>query len=197
VAEPTAAAERLKQAEERAARLVKTPTVAAAKEALGDADVVVRYQALQVLAAKDPRAVAARAAELLRVPHDPFRYEVCEVLEKTGDRSAAPALEAPARKPEGSLNPNVLRIRAVQALARCGGESSVPVVAPFATTGNANNTLTGTAVDALGAIASRTPRAKAAVKAALVESYPPPGGSGAEGPVGRSWRGEFTGNSPR
>ena len=180
VAEPKAAAERLQKAEERAAKLVKSPTVAAAKKGLDDEDVVVRYQALQVLAARDPRAVVARAGELLRVPHDPFRYEVCEVLEKAGDRTAAAALEALARKPEGSLNPNVLRVRAVQALSRCGGETSVPVVASFATTGDANNGLTGAAVDALGAIAARAPRAKAAVKAALVESYPPPGGSGAD-----------------
>jgi hypothetical protein len=174
-ADPKAAAEKLKQAEERLAKLAKSPTVTAARKALDDEDVVVRYAALQVLAKQQPRAVAAKAGELLAVPHDQLRYEVCEVLARVGDRSAASALEALVRDPKGSMNPNVLRIRAVQALAACGRAESVPAVAEFATTGQANNTLTHEAVETLAAIAIRVPKAKAEVKAALVQSYPPPG----------------------
>jgi hypothetical protein len=124
--------------------------------------------------------VVAKAGDLLATPHDLFRYEVCEVLARAGDASAAPALEAVVAKPEKSYNPNVLRIRAVEALARCGREESVPVVAEFARAGDANNGLTGESVDTLAAIAARVPKAKGAVKEALVASYPPAGGTAAD-----------------
>jgi hypothetical protein len=178
-ANPKAFIDRLRAAEERLAKFEENPTADAAARHLLDEDIVVKLRAVQVLAEKDPKVVVARAAELLQVPNDPFRYEVCGVLAEAGDPSAAPALEAVVKSPARSLNPNVLRIQAVGALARCGREGSVAVIAPFATTGDYRNGLTGKAVDTLAAIASRVPETKGPVKEALVRAYPPPGGNDA------------------
>ena len=180
VTDAKAAAERLRKAEERLTKLEKTPTAAAAAQHLTDEDPGVRMAALRLLGQKNPKAVTAKAAELLSTPNDVFRYEVCEVLARAGDTSAASALEAIVTKPTNSLNPNVMRIRAVEALAKCGREESVAVIAEFATKGDALNGLTGEAVDTLAAIAARLPKTKPAVKEALIGSYPPAGGSSAE-----------------
>lgn len=166
--------ERLQAAEARAIALEGDPSVKRAKAHLDDEDVVVRSRALQVLAAKAPAEVAARAADLLRVPNDPFRYLVCEAIAKTADPGAVRALEALVRDPTGSLNPNVLRIRAVQALAACGDAASVEVIAPHAASGLYFNGLTGSAVDALAAIARRDPKAREAVATVLRGAYPKP-----------------------
>lgn len=178
-ANPRAIVDRLRAAEERVAKLEQNPTGDAAARHLLDEDIVVKLKAVQILVEKEPKVIVARAGELLQVPNDPFRYEVCAVLAEAGDPSAAPALETMVKSPTRSLNPNVLRIRAVDALARCGRESSVTVIAPFATTGDSRNGLTGKAVDTLAAIASRVPEAKGAVKEALVRAYPQPGGNNA------------------
>lgn len=169
-----AAAEKLLQAEMRLARLERTRSVAVAKEGLADADIVVRCTALRILAKQAPRTVAAKAGELLQVPNDQFRYQVCEVLANVGDTSAAKALVALAEQPTASMNPNVLRIHSIHALGKCGDADSVPVVAKYAVTGEYNNVLTGRAVDSLAEIATRVPGAKAAVRSALVQAYPPP-----------------------
>ena len=107
------------------------------------------------------------------MPNDPFRYTVCKVLKDAGDTKAAAALEALVTKPEQSRNPNVLRIRAVQALATCGTAKSVDVVAPWAQTGAYFNGLTGIAVDTLAALAKRHKSARKKVDAALKKAYPP------------------------
>jgi hypothetical protein len=174
----TDAVERIAAADARADALEKAPSVAAAKKAVDDADVVVRLRALAILSAKEPAAVAARADELLAVANDPFRYEVCRALAKaadakSGDAKAARALEALVRTPKDSLNPNVLRCEAVTALGACGDAASVEAVAPLAA-GEWRNGLTGIAVDALAAIASRDAKAKPAVRAALAAAFPAP-----------------------
>ena len=177
VANAKAAAEKLRQAEDRVAKLEKANTAAAAKKGLTDEDIVVRFTALQMLVKQEPKAVAAKATELLEVPNDNFRYQVCVALTQIGDKSAAKALEKLAADPKSSMNPNVLRIRAVEALAKCGTEESVAVVARFASTGDVNNGLTSEAIEALAEIAARVPKAKTGAKDALVRSYPPAGGS--------------------
>jgi len=169
-----AAAERVAAAEKRAILLENKPSVGAAKKHIDDEDIVVRTRALEILAAKKPALVVARAQELLAVPNDPFRYAVCQVLAKAADPKAARALEALVRDPKPSLNPNVLRIRAVQALATCGNAESVAVIAPHASSGVYFNGLTGVSVDALAAIAKRDRGARKAVDRVLRASYPPP-----------------------
>jgi HEAT repeat protein len=134
----------------------------------------VRYRALEILAEKKPEVVVKRAVELLQVPNDPFRYLVCQVLAKKADPQAADALEALVREPKDSLNPNVLRIRAVQALAACGDADSVAAIAPHATSGVYFNGLTGVAIDALAAIAKRLPAVRKKVAATLRTGYPMP-----------------------
>ncbi len=142
------------------------------EEPTGAHDIVPQTRALEVLAERTPDVLVEKAATLLRTPNDPFRYLVCQMLRTAGDAKAAPHLEALVKNPEPSLNPNVVRIRAVQALATCGRPESVKVIAPHATTGNYFNGLTGAAVDTLAAIAKRHPKAAAEVAAALRKGYP-------------------------
>lgn len=163
----------VKQADARAIQLEENPSVELAKQYLDDEDIVVRYRALSILAEEAPESVAASAESLLRVRNDPFRYEVCKVLTKTGNAAAKGALESLVRRPAHSNNPNVLRSRAVQALAACGDAESVAVIRPL-TNGSYLNMLTGTAVDSLAAIAGRHPEARDRVRRILIEAYPTP-----------------------
>ena len=168
------AADRVALADARAIELEQNPTVDLAQKYLDDSDIVVRYRALNVLADKAPEDVAAQAQKLLVVPNDPFRYEVCKVLAKTGNIEAADALAEIVKRPINSRNPNVLRINAVTALGACGDEDAVAVIAPFASSGQFLNGLTGTSVNALAAIAVREPAAKKGVRDVLKRSYPQP-----------------------
>ncbi len=174
------AADRIRLADERAAALEKSGSVPEARKALEDPDLVVRIRALEVLVAKAPEAVAPKAAALLEVPNDPLRFLACEALRKAGTPEAARPLEALVREPGASLNPNVLRIRAVEALATCGDADSVEVIRPHAASGEYRNGLTRTSVDALGAIATRVEKARPAVRDTLAASYPRPASGDAE-----------------
>lgn len=178
--ESLAAADRVQEADARAMELEESPNAERAREALNDRDIVVRFRGLHVLIETAPDVIAARAAELLRTPNDPFRYAVCEVLAETPNREAADTLEQIAARPVETRNPNVLRIRAVSALAGCGDEDSVAVIAPFASSGEYLNGLTGTSVDALVAIARREPGAKEAVIGVLEQSFPEPADGGTD-----------------
>lgn len=173
-AEAQALEARLAAREAQAAGLERSQDLAGARRLRASKDVVVRTRALEILARKDPAAVAKRALELLRVPNDPFRYLVCDVLARAADPAAADALEALARTPRNSLNPNVLRIHAVRALAACGDADSVEAVAPFASSGVYFNGLTGVAVEALAALAERLPATRPRVAAILRSGYPQP-----------------------
>ncbi len=169
-----AALERTKEGERRAAELEKRGSLKLARKYLDDTDIVARTRAMEIVADKDPKTIVKRAEELLQVPSDPFRYSVCRVLEEAGDAHAARALEAIVTKPKPSLNPNVLRMRAVQALGSCGDGKSVVVIAPFAQSGSYRNGLTRVSIDALVAIAERHKRSWPAVRAALKQGYPEP-----------------------
>ena len=161
-------------AERRADELERKPTVRGAIEALGREDIIERYAGLRVLTAKDPKRIVAQAEALFQVGNDPFRYTVCEVLKNAAAPGAASALEAVVNKPENSRNPNVLRIRAVQALATCGDADSVPVIGKWAATGVYFNGLTGVSIDALVAIRTRLKKTRKAVDAILRTAYPAP-----------------------
>jgi hypothetical protein len=167
------APDRVKQADARAIQLESDPSAVLAKRYLDDADIVVRYRALSILAEQDPASVAARAESLLQVRNDPFRYEVCKVLATTGNVAAKTALESLVREPAHSNNPNVLRSRAVKALAACGDADSVDAIRPF-TKGSYLNMLTRTAVDSLAVLVERHPEARDRVRQILIEAYPAP-----------------------
>ena len=179
----TDAADRTVAADQRAVALERNPSVAAARKSVDDPDIVVRFRALAILAARAPEVVAARAEELLEVPNDPFRYEVCHALAEAyaprakSDSVPAPnairALEAVVVQPKESLNPNRLRCEAVSALARCGDADTIPVLVPFAA-GGWRNGLTSCTIDAIAAIANRDPKAKPAARAALAAAFPAP-----------------------
>ena len=61
---------------------------------------------------------------------------------------------------------------AVRALSTCGDLASVTAIAPFARSGAYFNGLTGTAIDALAAIAKRDPAARAAVRRVVEQLAP-------------------------
>jgi hypothetical protein len=170
----TDAAGRLQAAEARAIRLEDKPSVKAATAALEDEDLVVRLRALEILAEEEPEAIVRRAEELLEVPSDPVRYATCRALAKSGDTSAARALDAVLADPAGSLNPNVLRMNAVNALARCGDARSVEALAPFADKSAYGNALTRSVVTSMVAIAEREKATRKAVQALLIATFPDP-----------------------
>lgn len=171
--------EALTAAEARAKALEKKPTVKLATAGLEDDDIVVRTRSLEYLAGKKPAAIAKRAKELLQVPNDPFRYAVCKVLQDAKEEGAREPLEAIVADPKPSLNPNVLRIRAVQALSTCGDARSVDVIAPHAQSGAYFNGLTRISIDALATIAARDKKARKKVDGILREAYPNPPKDGA------------------
>ena len=171
---PLKFADRLAAAEARAIALEKKPSVKLATAGIDDEDIVVRTRALEYLAEKKPAIIAKRAHELLEVPNDPFRYAVCKVLQEAKAGDARKPLESIVADPKPSLNPNVLRIRAVQALSTCGNAQSVEVIAPHARSGAYFNGLTRISIDALAAIAARDKKARKKVDAVLREAYPDP-----------------------
>jgi len=152
---------------------------------LGTSDIVVRTRAVEVLADLKPAVLVTHAGALLRTPNDTFRYLVCQALGKASAMEAAPHLEALVTTPEPSLNPNVLRMRAVQALATCGRPESVKVIAPHAASGIYFNGLTGVAVDTLAAIAKRHPTTTAEVERVLRSGYPTVTGMDPETKLGK------------
>jgi hypothetical protein len=168
-----AGADRIRAADRRAAQLEKDPSTELARQFLEDEDVVVRYRALRVLAQKSPELVARRAAALLQTPNDSFRYEVCDVLAKSGGADARESLESLVKNPRNSKNPNVLRSRAVTALATCGGPESIDVLAPF-TRGSPLNMLTRTTVATVAQIGTRHPESKPRVHRVLLDAFPQP-----------------------
>ncbi len=166
--------ESLRRADARAVALEADLTDERAIAALGDPDVVVRLLALRHLKDSKPKAIADRAEELLAVRNDHVRFLVCEILADTGGAEHEESLLSLVRDPVGSKNPNVMRIRAVEALGKLGSGDAVEAIRPHAVSGQWFNGLTSVSVDALAAIAARSPRHGAAVKTVLVDAYPVP-----------------------
>jgi hypothetical protein len=139
-------------------------------------DPVVRLRALWILAEARPEIVAQEARTLLQVPIDPFRYRVLETLARSPDPDLGPDLIRifeGAGKEVPSQNPNILRIKAVQALEACGDARCVPVLATVARAADARNSLTSMVIQTLSAVARRGDRAHAKkVAAILLESFP-------------------------
>lgn len=145
---------------------------------LADADehLTVRLRAMRQLVKTDPQQIAKNAAQLLAVPNDPFRYAVLDVVTEHPDaKLAAPLLHifdaAGAAVP--SVNPNVLRMHAAKALGAVGDQRAVVSLAEVTRRADPRNGLTGTAIDALVAIAARVDaKGRAEIAAALLESFP-------------------------
>lgn len=171
-ARPSAA--ELEAADGLASRLEQHEDVALAKKHLRHADRVVAFRALQTLVKKAPKELVAEASWLLALPNDQIRGLVCDVLAEHGDVEERDLLHGLVRNPAPSENPNVLRIRATKALARCGDASSLVVIEPFAASGEYRNGLTMTAIQSVVAIAERIRAAKAPAIAVLAKAYPPP-----------------------
>jgi len=163
----------LAAADALAKKLEKGADVALAREHLQHDDRVVACRALQLLAKKAPKELVAHSESLLVVPNDQIRGIVCDILAEHGDVEAKDVLHDLLRDPGQSENPNVLRIRATKALARCGDASSLPVIEPFATSGHYRNGLTMIAIRSIATIAGRSKKSKADAVAILAKAYPP------------------------
>ncbi|MBL8754955.1 MAG: HEAT repeat domain-containing protein [Planctomycetes bacterium] len=170
---PKPSVEELAALDELAASLEANADVATAKKHLLHEDRVVAFRAMQTLAKQAPEELVAEAGRLLAVPNDQIRGATCDALSALGDGAARDALHALVRSPAHSENPNVLRIRATKALARCGDASSLAVVAPFAASGEYRNGLTNTAIQTVVAIAERDAKATTEAVAILARAYPP------------------------
>lgn len=168
----TRIARALKQSEQRAIQLETDPTVALAKNGLRDSDPAVQIRALEHLSSEEPAFLTKLAPAVLRTPNDIVRYRMLDVLKQHPDDSVIPALQSIIKKPANSRIPNVLRIRAVEALGAVGGKESVPVIAKWASTGEYFNGLTTVSVKALAAMAQRDRTLRAHVAKALLRSFP-------------------------
>lgn len=164
--------EELAAADALAASLETSEDVKKAKQYLQHTDRVVAFRALQTVVKKAPKELVAESAALLAVPNDQIRGLVCDVLAEHGDVEARDALHGIVRDPGQSENPNVLRMRAVKALSRCGDASSLAVIDPFATSGQYRNGLTMTSIRTVVAIAGRIGKAKGDAVAILARAYP-------------------------
>jgi hypothetical protein len=154
--------------------LEKDGSLALAQKHLQHPDIVVSYRAVEIVARKAPAVLVKASAVLLTSPNDQIRYAVCDALASEGDTGARDPLHAVLRDPEASRNPNVLRIHAVKALARCGDASSLAAIEPFATSGAWRNGLTRTAIDAIIAICEREAKARRQAIEILAKAYPAP-----------------------
>lgn len=165
--------EQLAAADALANTLEKGAPVAMAKKHLQHEDRVVAFRALQTLAKKAPKELVKESSWLLAMPNDQIRGTVCDILAEHGDVEARDVLHGIVRDPGDSANPNVLRIRATKALARCGDPTSLAVIEPFATSGQYRNGLTMVSIRAVVAIADRVNKAKGDAVVILAKAYPP------------------------
>ncbi len=169
--------EKLEEAEAFAARLQTKPNKRDLQKALEHEDVVVLAVAVEYAVKEDPALLYESALKLLDNTSDQIRTAVCEAIAKAGDKAKLDddlrvRLEGLVREPKDSRNPNVLRIRAVGALARCGNADSLDVLKPFATAKDVYNGLTSTAVNAVGTIGLREKAGRNDAIAILVDSFP-------------------------
>jgi len=154
-------------------------------------DPVVRHRALWILAEARPEIVTQNAPTLLRIPLDPFRYQVLETLARHPDTGLGPELmpifEGAGREVP-SKNPNVLRIHAVRALETCGDPRCVSALAAVARAADARNSLTSLVIQALTGIARRGKKTLGKkVENILLESFPPPVEAGSLGARQGQW----------
>jgi len=140
-------------------------------------NIVVRIRALNQVAQHRPELVAERAAELLLVPSDAFRYRVLEVVATHPDPSLAPLLArlfAGAGTTVPSRNPNVLRGHLSKCLGSSGDAAAIDAVAPLIREANARNGTTRTTIAALGELSGRVADAdRRRIVALLLEGMPP------------------------
>ena len=162
----------LKRADILAAKIGRSKGIQLAKKHLSDNDIVVRFRAIEKLAASKPQLVVAKAAELLAVNHDQTRFLVCKILATNGTSQVAPSLRQLLKDPGQSKNPNVVRCRAAQALARCGDADALKELEVHLVVANPLNSLTRYCLEALKAIVKRNPKSKSMAKSILQKSFP-------------------------
>ncbi|HZN37885.1 MAG TPA: HEAT repeat domain-containing protein [Planctomycetota bacterium] len=154
--------------------LEKDASLALAQKHLQHEDIVVSYRAVEIAAKKAPAVLVKASAALLTSPNDQIRYAVCDALASEGDPGSPEPLHAMLRDPGASRNPNVLRIHAVKALARCGDALSLAAIEPFATSGAWRNGLTRVSIDSIVAICGREAKARRQAIEILAKAYPAP-----------------------
>ncbi len=180
-ANPAALLRELATAEALAERLQVEGSRELAAEAIASGDIVARFQAAAWLRANEPAALLPHADVLLQSTNDLLRYEVCQAI------AALPA-DATVALPDGlctrlttllanpgrTRNPNVLKMHVVRALARCGDAAALEAIGALAAGGAPNNSLTRTAIEAVGAIGIRDATTAKRAARILLECFPAP-----------------------
>lgn len=164
--------EKLKHFETKVLEFESKPSPAFALELLSGDDIVGQLTAVNYFVSTDRKeAITDRAKDLLAIPNDALRYEVLKVIAETGQGNAAEQVAALVTDPKPSRNYNVLRSHAIKALASCGDENSVAVIAPH-TKDTARNSTTRVAIAAMIKLNERFPTCKDDVITALADSFP-------------------------
>lgn len=145
--------------------------------------IVVRIRALAWLVEHEPKAITARAPELLAVPSDAFRNLVLGVVAEHPDPKLGPTLAAMfagAGQTVPSRNPNVLRGNLARCLPGSGDAAAIDAVAPLVREANPRNGTTGQVATALGELAPRLAAAdRERLVALLLEGLPAANGENA------------------
>jgi hypothetical protein len=164
--------EQLKKSEAITSAFESAPNPASALQLIKSDDVVAQLAAVNYLIeSENGNDVVAHAKQLLASANDSLRYKVLDTIAQTGQGDAQLEIAALVKNPQPSRNYNVLRSHAIKALASCGDQTAVDVIAPHAK-GSVRNSTTRIAIDALTKIADRHPASRDAVAAALAESFP-------------------------
>lgn len=151
----------------------RNPTIESAIKLLQSDDIVAQLSACRFLAKQQHwDEITSNANRLLKIPNDGLRYQVLDAVAETGDGDAASKVSQLVKNPRPSRNFNVLRSKAIKALAACGDASSVSVIAPHAQ-GTARNSTSRVAVNAMLRLVERHPDCKSEVVTALSNSFPP------------------------
>ncbi|MCB9869133.1 MAG: HEAT repeat domain-containing protein [Planctomycetes bacterium] len=134
----------------------------------------VRQRAFAVLD-KAKAATSDAITALLTAPNDCLRYAALQSLATRPDPHQCAALVDLVQHAGGaghpSRNPNVVRIRAVQALAGCGDVTAIDALIPLLT-GSPNNSLTRLVPATLGTIAKRLPELRPRILGAFLKAVP-------------------------
>lgn len=184
--ERTVALEALLAAKEKGTSPTAADLDLAERDLLQDqGDIVVRLRALRLLAETRPGMILEHAPAWLAIANDPWRYDLLAVIGKSAKPTPALTRELvrifeQAGKTVPSRNPNVLRIRVADCLARVGDAEALQALRPVALEASPRNGLTHIVIRSVAAIAKRSQgEARQQALGILADSLPPAVAAGA------------------
>lgn len=165
--------ESLMKSETQVIAFDRNPTIESASKLIQSDDIVAQLSACRFLAKQQKwDEITSNATRLLSIPNDGLRYQVLDAVAKTGHGDAVSKVSQLVTNPRPSRNFNVLRSKAIKALAACGDASSVSIIAPHAL-GTARNSTSRVAISAMVRLVDRHPDCRSEVVSALSNSFPP------------------------